>query len=108
MSLVTDKGGCRSKEGKIFPECIASGFKSKDECQAACISLELCLAINYYKVSQKCLLITTSKPTNGCPKDATWSDGGGIFAKSADDLKEYSNPDAVCYAKIQADKKERR
>ena len=102
---ITDKGGCRSKEGKTFPMCIAYGFKSKDECQAACISLELCLAINYYKVSQKCLLITTSKPTNGCPKYATWSDMGGIFAKSADDLKEHLIPDAVCYAKIQVDKR---
>ena len=110
LALVIDKGSCRSKDGRNFSRCYISGRisgKSKDGCQAACISLEVCLAINYNKVSGNCFLITTSKPTNGCPKGSTWEDTG-VFAKSADDIKNYSNPNGECYAKIQVDKKERR
>ena len=72
------------------------------------MSLEVCLAINYNKSNKHCILITTSKPTNGCPKSATWKDTG-IFAKSIDDLgSKRSDPDTVCYAKIPIDEKERR
>ena len=108
MTFLYDKGGCRSKEGKWLSNCKTSGFKSIDGCQEACMSLEVCLAINYNKSNKHCILITTSKPTNGCPKSATWKDTG-IFAKSVDDLgPSRSDPDTVCYAKIPIDEKERR
>ena len=108
MTLVSDKARCRSKEGKSYSGCQTLGSKSLDGCQAACLTLEVCLGITYNKASQFCLLITTAEPTNGCPKGFTWYDKG-IFAKSVDDLyPNGSNPNLVCYAKIQVDKKERR
>ena len=102
MTLVTDRGYCLSTEGK-FSVCKAPKFKSKDGCQAACIRLELCLAFNYNKVTQNCNLLTTSKPTNGCPKGYTWIERGK-FAKSVGDLEVFRTSDNVCYAKIKADK----
>ena len=107
--MVSDKGRCISKEEKFFSNCKTSGLESIEECQTACISLEVCLGINYDKASQLCNLITTSKPTNGCPKGFTWRDMVAGFAKSVDDLyTSGSNPNYLCYAKIQVDKKELR
>lgn len=99
FTLHSDKGYCLSKEGKSLAGCKASDIESRNDCGVACNILESCIAINYNIEFQNCLLITTSKPDNGCPTGFTWLNR--VFAKSVDDLKVWPQANTVCYAKIQ-------
>ena len=108
FSLVTDKGFCISKEGKWFSGCVGHQFESHEECGWSCINLGSCVAFNYNKQTQRCYLITTSKPENDCPNVLTWKERN-VFAKSVDDLKALEmDANSVCYARIKVDKKELR
>ena len=107
FSLVTDKGNCKSKEGKLLSGCIASEVESHNDCGWSCIIIGSCIAFNYDKDTQGCRLITTSKPENGCPNVFTWNERN-IMAKSVDDLKVSESATRVCYARIKVDKKELR
>ena len=102
--MVTDKGRCKSKEGELFSGCLAIDVESHNDCGWSCIILGSCIAFNYRKDTQKCKLITTSKPENGCPDVFTWTEHN-VFAKSDDDLKVSESANHVCYARIKANKK---
>ena len=105
--MVTDKGRCKSKEGELFSGCLAIDVESHNDCGWSCITLGSCIAFIYRKDTQKCKLITTSKPENGCPNVFKWVEHN-LFAKSVDDLKEEEFANFVCYVRTNADKKERR
>ena len=107
FSLLTDKGSFTSKEGKSFSGCVASDVESHNECGWSCISLGSCIAFTYRKGTQKCKLITTSNPGNGCPNVFTWVEKA-VLAKSVDDLKVSEAATAACYARIKIDKIELR
>ena len=107
FSLVTDKGSCKSKKGKYLSGCAASDVESHNNCGWSCISLGSCIAFNYRKDTQRCQLITTSKPGNGCPNVFTWYEKDGL-AKSVDDLEVWEAATFVCYARIKIDKTELR
>ena len=105
--MVTDKGACKSKKGNALAGCVSFEFESQNECGWSCIILGSCIAFNYSKETQRCQLITTSKPESGCPNVFTWLERNA-FAKSVDDLTVLKSTTFVCYAKIKADKKELR
>ena len=100
FTLFSDKGICQSKEGKKFRGCKAWDVESNNDCGVACNILGSCIAFNYNKDRQMCLLITTSEPDNGCPNGFEWFHEDRVFAKSVDDLNVSSHAIVKCFAKI--------